>query len=170
MTNSLRPHESQHTRPPCPSPTPRIHSNSCPLSRWCHPAISSSVVSFSSCPQSLPSIKVFSNESTLLMRWSKYWSFSFSISPSNILLLIGCAICLVLNACKFYSIPLTKTITGIWFYALVDKIDAKKIYIFWNRYSSDWQHENSNNFRFSILILNCPMQEIRFTMQKLPFE
>ena len=111
-----------------------------------------------------PSIRVFSNESTLLMRWSKYWSFSFSISPSNILLLIGCAICLVLNACKFYSILLTKTITGIWFYALVDKIDAKKIYIFWNRYSSDWQHENSNNFRFSILILNCPMQEIRFTM------
>ena len=52
--NSLRPHESQHARPPCPSPTPRVHSNSCPSSRWCHPAISCSVVPFSSCPQSLP--------------------------------------------------------------------------------------------------------------------
>ena len=52
--NSLQPHESQHTRPPCPSPTPGIHSDSRPLSLWCHPAISSSVVPFSSCPQSLP--------------------------------------------------------------------------------------------------------------------
>ena len=54
VSNSLWPHELQHTRPPCPSPTPRVHSNSCPSSRWCHPAISSSVVSLSSCPQSLP--------------------------------------------------------------------------------------------------------------------
>ena len=54
MSDSLRPHESQHARPPCPSPTPEVHSDSCPLSRWCHPAISSSVVPFSSCPQSLP--------------------------------------------------------------------------------------------------------------------
>ena len=54
VSNSLRPHESQHTRPPCPSPTPRVYSNSCPSSQWCHPAISSSVVPFSSCPQSLP--------------------------------------------------------------------------------------------------------------------
>ena len=51
---TLRPHESQHARPPCPSPTLRVYSNSCPSSRWCHPAISSSVVPFSSCPQSLP--------------------------------------------------------------------------------------------------------------------
>ena len=54
MFDSLRPHELQHTRPPCPSPTPRVHSNSCPLRRWRHPAISSSVVPFSPCPQSLP--------------------------------------------------------------------------------------------------------------------
>ena len=53
MSNSLRPHESQHARPPCPSPIPRAHSNSSPSSLWCHPAISSSVVPFSSCPQSL---------------------------------------------------------------------------------------------------------------------
>ena len=54
VSNSLQPHESQHARPPCPSPIPGVYSNSCPLSRWCHPAISSSVVPFSSCPQSLP--------------------------------------------------------------------------------------------------------------------
>ena len=54
MSNSLRPHESQHSRPPCPSPTPRVHPNPCPSSRWCHPAISSSVVPFSSCCQSFP--------------------------------------------------------------------------------------------------------------------
>ena len=71
-------HELQHPRPPCPSPTPRVHSNSRPSSQWCRPAIPSSVVPFSSCPQSLPA-SVFSSESTLCMRCSKYWSFSFSI-------------------------------------------------------------------------------------------
>ena len=59
MSDSLRPHELQHARPPCPSPTPGVHSNSCPSSRWCHPAISSSVVLFSSCPQSLPASEPF---------------------------------------------------------------------------------------------------------------
>ena len=54
MSDSLRPHELQHARPPCPSPTPGVHANSCPSSQWCHPAISSSVIPFSSCPQSLP--------------------------------------------------------------------------------------------------------------------
>ena len=54
MSNSLQPHESQHTRPPCPSPTPRVYPNSCPLSWWCHPIISSSVIPFSSCLQSFP--------------------------------------------------------------------------------------------------------------------
>ena len=58
VSNSLRPHESQHARPPCPSPTPGVHSNSCPSSR-CHPAISSSVIPFSSCPQSLPASESF---------------------------------------------------------------------------------------------------------------
>ena len=54
MSDSLRPHESQHARPPCPSPPPRVHPDSRPLSQWCHPAISSSIVPFSSCPPSLP--------------------------------------------------------------------------------------------------------------------
>ena len=82
VSDSLRPHEFQHAGPPCPSPTPRVHSNSCPPSQWCHPAISSSVVPFSSYPRSLPA-SVFSNESTLCMRWPKYWSFSFSITLSK---------------------------------------------------------------------------------------
>ena len=59
VSDSLWPHELQHARPPCPSPTPRVHPNSCPLSRWCHPAISSSVVPFSSCPQFLPASESF---------------------------------------------------------------------------------------------------------------
>ena len=54
MSDSLQPHELQHARPPCPSPTPGVHPNSCPSSRWCHPAISSSAIPFSSCPQFLP--------------------------------------------------------------------------------------------------------------------
>ena len=59
VSNSLRPHESQHARPPCPSPSPGVHSDSRPPSQWCHPAISSSVVPFSSSPQSLPASKSF---------------------------------------------------------------------------------------------------------------
>ena len=59
VSDSLRPHELQHARPPCPSPAPGVHSNSCPSSQWCHPAISSSVVPFSSCPQSLPASESF---------------------------------------------------------------------------------------------------------------
>ena len=82
MSNSLRPHELMHARPPCPSPTPRVYSNSCPLSQWCHPAISSSVVPFSSCPQFLQASGSFPM-SQLHMRWPESWSFSFSVSPSN---------------------------------------------------------------------------------------
>ena len=82
MSDSLRPYELQHARLPCPSPTPGVHSDSRPSSQWCHPAISSSVVPFSSCPQSLPA-SVFSRESTLRIRWPKYWSFIFSIIPSK---------------------------------------------------------------------------------------
>ena len=83
MSDSLPPHESQHARPPCPSPTPRVYSNSRPSSRWCHPAISFSVIPLLHLPPIPPSIRVFSNELTLRMRWPKYWSFSFSISPSK---------------------------------------------------------------------------------------
>ena len=79
-------HGLQHARFPCPPLSPRVCSNSCPLSRWCHPTISSSVTPFSSCPQSFPA-SVFSNESALPIRWPKYWSFS--ISPSNEYSILG---------------------------------------------------------------------------------
>ena len=82
MSDSLQPHGLQRARPPCPSPIPRVYSNSCPLSRWCHPAISSCHLLLLP-PSVIPSIRVFSNESALWVRWPKYWSFSFSISPSN---------------------------------------------------------------------------------------
>ena len=82
VSDSLRPHESQHARPPCPSPTPRVYSNSCPSSQWCHPAISSSVPPFSVGPPSLPASGSFPM-SQPCMSWPKYWSFSFRIRPSN---------------------------------------------------------------------------------------
>ena len=81
LSDCLAHHGLQHTRLPCPSLSPRVCSNSCPLCLWCHLTISSSVVPFS-CLQS-SSIRVFSNESVPCIRWPKYWSFSFSISPSN---------------------------------------------------------------------------------------
>ena len=82
VSDSLRPHGLQHARLPCPSPTPGAYSNSCPSSQQCHPTISSCVGPLLP-PSILPSIRVFSNESVLHIRWPKYWSFSFSISPSN---------------------------------------------------------------------------------------
>ena len=84
VSDSLQPHGLQHARPPCPSPTSRAYSNSCPLSWWCHPTIASSVVHpLLLSPSIFPSIRVFSNESVLHIRWPKYWSFSLSIRPSN---------------------------------------------------------------------------------------
>ena len=84
MSDSLQPHGLQHARLPCLSLSSEVCSNSCPLSGWCHPTISSSVAPFSSCPQSFPALVSFPmNESALHIRWPKYWSFSFSISPSN---------------------------------------------------------------------------------------
>ena len=82
VSDSLRPHKLQHARPPCPSPTPRVCSNSCPSSLWCHPTISSSVIPFPSCPQSFPASGSFPMRA-LRIRWPKDWSFSFNISPSN---------------------------------------------------------------------------------------
>ena len=84
MSNSLPPHDLRHARPPCPSPTPGVHTNSCPLSRWCHPAISFSVVPFSSCPQSLPASESF--PMSQLFAWggqSIRVSASASVLPKN---------------------------------------------------------------------------------------
>ena len=84
MSDSLRPHESQHARPPCRSQTPRVYSKSCPSSWWCHPVISSSVVPFSSCPQSLPASGSF--PVSQLFTWSGQSigvSASASVLPVN---------------------------------------------------------------------------------------
>ena len=83
VSNSLWPHGLQHTSLPCPSPTPGAYSNSCPSCWCCHPTISFSVVPLLLLHSICPSIRVFSNESVLHIRWPKYWNFSFSISPSN---------------------------------------------------------------------------------------
>ena len=79
VSDSLWLHEWQHARPSCPTPTPGVYPNSCPSSWWCHLSLCRPLL----LPPIPPSIKVFSNESTLRMRWPKYWSFSFSISPSK---------------------------------------------------------------------------------------
>ena len=84
MSNSLWPHGVQEARLSCPSPTPTVCSDLCPSSWWCHPTISSSVIPFSSCLQSFPASRSFSrSQSVFPIRWPKYWSFSFSVSPSN---------------------------------------------------------------------------------------
>ena len=92
MSDSLQPHESQHARPPCPSPTLRVYSNSCPSSWWCHPSISSSAVPFSSCPQSLPASGSFQMSQLIWKSWVKLFAWggqstgvsaSASVLPMN---------------------------------------------------------------------------------------
>ena len=83
MSDSLQPHGLQHARHPCPSPTPRVYSVGiylCPLSPWCHPTILCCPLLL---PSIIPSIRVFSKESTLCIRWPKYWCFRYKISPSS---------------------------------------------------------------------------------------
>ena len=83
MSDSLWPHELQHTRTPYPTTTPRVHPDLCLLNPWCHPTISSSVVPFSSCPQPFPASGSFQKSQLFTFRWPKYWGFSFNISPTN---------------------------------------------------------------------------------------
>ena len=83
MSSSLWPHGLQHTRLPCPSPIPRVCSNSCPLSWWCHPTISFSVAPFSSWLQSSPASGIFTNESALCIRWPKVGALA-SVLPVTI--------------------------------------------------------------------------------------
>ena len=83
VSHSLQPHGLQHARLPCPSPSPGAYSSSRPLSQWCHLTISSSVLPFSSCLQSFPASGPFVMRQLFRIRWLKYWSFSFSISPSS---------------------------------------------------------------------------------------
>ena len=81
--DSLWPHRVQHTSPACPSPTPGACSNSCPSSWWCYPTFLILYRSLILLPLIFPSVRVFSNELVLRIRWLKYWSFNFSISPSS---------------------------------------------------------------------------------------
>ena len=83
MSDSLKLHGLEHSRLPCPSPTPGVYPNSCPLSRWCHPNHLILCHPLLLLPSIFPSIRVFSNESALRIRWPKYWSSSFNISPSS---------------------------------------------------------------------------------------
>ena len=83
MSNSLQPHGLQHARPPCPSPTPGVYSNSCPLSRWCHLTISSSVIPFSSCLQSFAASGSFPMSQFFASCGQSIGVFSFSVSPSS---------------------------------------------------------------------------------------
>ena len=82
VSDSLQPHESQHARPPCPLPTPRVYSNSCSSSRWCHPAISSSVVPFSSSPQPLPASGSFASGSFPMSQLFTWGGQSIGVSAS----------------------------------------------------------------------------------------
>ena len=85
VSDSLRPHKPQHATPPCPSPTPGVYSDSCPLSRWCHPAISSSVVPFSSCLQSFPALGSFQTSQLFTSGGQRIGvSASTSVLPVNI--------------------------------------------------------------------------------------
>ena len=83
MSGPLQPHGLQHTRPPCPSSSPGVCPSSCSLNQWCHPTISFFEPTLLLLPSVFPSIRIFPSESALRIRWLKYRSFSFSVSPSN---------------------------------------------------------------------------------------
>ena len=115
MSDSLQPNGLQHGRLPCPSTSPRACSNSYPSSQWCHPTIFSSVFPFSSCLQSFPLSRVFTNELALHVRWSKWWSFSFSISPSKEYSgLISSLLLNILSRFVIASLPQSKHLLNLW--------------------------------------------------------
>ena len=116
VSDSLWPHRLEHARLPCPSPSPRICSNSCLLNWWFHPTISSSVALLL-LPWIFPSIWVFFKESSLHIRWPKYWSFSFSISPFSIHMSH-------ISLRPFFFIVFAHNITDSLSYDLVDFIDC----------------------------------------------
>ena len=117
MSDSLQPCELQHARLPCPSPTPGVCSNSCPLSRWCHPTISSSVTPSPPVLNLFCGIRVFSNVLALRIRWPKYWSFSFSISPSSAYWQRGLYVVSFVVSSKYFMEFVSKDNTGSnWFF------------------------------------------------------
>ena len=108
VSDSLWPHELQHARPPCPSPTPGVNSNSCTSSQWCHPAISSSVVPFSSCPQSLPASESFPMSQPFSLSSFTFINRIFSSSSLSAIRVVSSAYLIVLPAilipaCAFSS-------------------------------------------------------------------
>ena len=103
MSDSLRPHESQHARPPCPSPTPGVHWDSCASSQWCHPAISSFVVPFSSCPQSLPASESF--PMSQLFEWHTNSSLQRCLLPTTFSIIV--VIVQSLSRVQLFAFPWT---------------------------------------------------------------
>ena len=145
VSDSLQPHGLQHARLPCPSPTPRACSNSCPSSQWCHPTILSSVFPFSSCPQSFPASGFFSSESALCIRWPKYWHFSISISPSN-----ECSECLFLLGLTGWIPFLSKGLSRVFSNITVqkDQFDSAQLSLWSNTHihTSIYDHWKNHCF------------------------
>ena len=142
VSDSLQPHESQHARPPCPSPAPGVHSNSCPSSWWCHPTISSSVVPFSFCPQSLPasgsfpmsqllvwggqSIGVSASASVLLMSIQGW----FPLGLMGLISLLSKGLSGVFSSITVQRNQFFGTLPCLWFNSLTSAHDYWKDYSF----------------------------------------
>ena len=138
VSDSLQPHGLQHSRLPCLSPTTAARSNSRPLSLWCHPTILSSVVPFSSCLQSFPASESFP-ASVLHIRWPKYWSFSSSISSSNVysgLISFRMDLLAVQGTLKFSPTPQFKSINSLALSFLYGPT-LTSIHDYWKNHSFD---------------------------------
>ena len=123
MSDSLRPHEPQHARPPCPSPALGVHPNTCPLSWWCHPNISS-CCHLLLLPSIFPSIRGFSSELALRIRWPKYWSFSISPSSeysemTDLISLQSKGLSRVFSSTTVQKYRFFSAYPSLWFYSLI---------------------------------------------------
>ena len=135
MSDSLRPHELQHAKPPCPSPTPGVHSDSRPVMPSSHLILCRPLLLLPPLP---PSIRVFSSESTLRTRWPKYWSFSFRIIPSREHPgLISCSIdCLDLLASRVFSNTTLQNINSLAL-SLLHSPTLTSVHDYWKNHSLD---------------------------------
>ena len=145
MCDSLQPHGLQHIRLPCPSLCPRVCSNSCPLSQWCHPAISFSAILFFSCPQSFPA-SGSSPKSRLFISSGQFWNFSFSTSASNEYSgLISFRIELVWSSChrrdsqESFSAPQFESINCSAL-SLLYGLTLTSVLDYWKNHSFDYMH------------------------------
>ena len=138
MFESLWPHGLQHARPPCPSPTPRAYSNSCPLSRWCHPTISSSVVPFSSCPQSFLASGSFQRSQLFTSGGQSIGvSASTSVLPMNIQdwFPLGCSGWISLQSKGFSRVFSNTTVQKHQHSAFFMALTLTSIHDYWKNYS-----------------------------------